>query len=715
MNVKIECPCGTRFAFEVEPVNGRMPVVVSCPSCGLDGTNAANAVIQRQLGVQPLAAPAEARPRIRLSGGAAPSVAPPSPPPPPVPVYSSVPSSDAGPALAEPAPSSDGAPAPETPAIELCPKHRTIPASEHCRVCGKPICAKCMELFGYVCSVYCQSQADKLGIEVPVFAGKKSTVQAREWRTMKLAAAGIAAVFVGLIGLYGWYYFVGSRPKTMFSIKVPKAERPGFAELLSLDEMVVLRGSKLSLFDLKGKELWTATVSGIKAPAPRESASVFDEYEPPPPEVRVIGEDIWIVLPDKLARFEKKTGKPKPEVPIKDSIGKVEFTDSSILVTAENPAGQKTLTHVALPAGTPRTETLAAPPVARFAARPAALAARTDPDDDAASSFSFGGREFIPAGPNVARFSSRLIEKRMVAVQAIKEAPKESGLNRTGLTARDSLKATIEELNSMQRESTGGVSYENESRYQVTLKRMLPADSPDWSGEVIGQPLFYALKSVDALVAGKTIHVFSKKNVKLWEGKLSYPVSDRVASSFGYSGEIAPCVEEAGTLYAFDKGMLTAFDARTGAARWRVPSVGISKVVRDSRGMLYVSTTSASPESIQYSQQIKAEKDKPVILKVDSSSGKVLWRSEGWGDTCLVSGKFVYVTSSQISGLDVIRAGGDDRNIPVHYRIYRLNTDTGNYLWEFYEQKAPKHLSIQQNRLALQFRDEIRVLGFRSM
>jgi len=26
MEIKIECGCGTRFKFDVEPVNGRMPV-----------------------------------------------------------------------------------------------------------------------------------------------------------------------------------------------------------------------------------------------------------------------------------------------------------------------------------------------------------------------------------------------------------------------------------------------------------------------------------------------------------------------------------------------------------------------------------------------------------------------------------------------------------------------------------------------------------------
>lgn len=46
--VKIECECGQNYAFDVEPINGRMPAAVSCPSCGADGTAAANDYLSQQ-------------------------------------------------------------------------------------------------------------------------------------------------------------------------------------------------------------------------------------------------------------------------------------------------------------------------------------------------------------------------------------------------------------------------------------------------------------------------------------------------------------------------------------------------------------------------------------------------------------------------------------------------------------------------------------------
>ncbi|HXB59296.1 MAG TPA: hypothetical protein VNU95_07015 [Candidatus Acidoferrales bacterium] len=49
VSVKIECECGQNYAFEVEPINGRMPSTIACPACGADGTVAANEFIAQQL------------------------------------------------------------------------------------------------------------------------------------------------------------------------------------------------------------------------------------------------------------------------------------------------------------------------------------------------------------------------------------------------------------------------------------------------------------------------------------------------------------------------------------------------------------------------------------------------------------------------------------------------------------------------------------------
>lgn len=74
MEIKVTCPCGTRFKFDAEPHLGRMPQRVACPACGTDGTDAANAFITANLPAAPM--------RVVISPVSAPMrVAPPTPPP----------------------------------------------------------------------------------------------------------------------------------------------------------------------------------------------------------------------------------------------------------------------------------------------------------------------------------------------------------------------------------------------------------------------------------------------------------------------------------------------------------------------------------------------------------------------------------------------------------------------------------------------------------
>src|SRR3954464_8517352 len=79
MEIKILCGCGTKYKFDIEPVNGRMPTPVKCPNCGNDGTWDANQQIA-QLNPQPQ--PVYAQPAAYASPVAAPAavaaVAPPA-------------------------------------------------------------------------------------------------------------------------------------------------------------------------------------------------------------------------------------------------------------------------------------------------------------------------------------------------------------------------------------------------------------------------------------------------------------------------------------------------------------------------------------------------------------------------------------------------------------------------------------------------------------
>ncbi len=49
ISIKIFCLCGQKYAFEVHPHAGRMPVPVACPVCQRDGTDEANRIISKTL------------------------------------------------------------------------------------------------------------------------------------------------------------------------------------------------------------------------------------------------------------------------------------------------------------------------------------------------------------------------------------------------------------------------------------------------------------------------------------------------------------------------------------------------------------------------------------------------------------------------------------------------------------------------------------------
>ena len=145
MNLKVKCSCETKFSFDVEPVDGRMPVAIFCPKCGADATELANQAILQSSAVtavpvaaSPAASPIAPQSRVKLQVA------------------------HAAPAAVTASESSEGG-----VGQEKCPRHPRNIAVEHCVVCKKPICPECMQIFGYLCSVACKYRADQEKIKIP--------------------------------------------------------------------------------------------------------------------------------------------------------------------------------------------------------------------------------------------------------------------------------------------------------------------------------------------------------------------------------------------------------------------------------------------------------------------------------------------------------------------------------------------------------------------
>jgi hypothetical protein len=324
------------------------------------------------------------------------------------------------------------------------------------------------------------------------------------------------------------------------------------------------------------------------------------------------------------------------------------------------------------------------------------------------SSFSL-----VPTSDGFLEFNVNVLETRVVQRSAMKAAAAKSVLNGS-LTAGNTLEAASEQLNEMQRERGGDVVQEDESRYQVALKR--PSSDSAWTGEVVGPPRLFPLQTVNVLVSSKLITVFDKANQKLWQSVLNYDIE---AGSGSLEAENAPygqgpCVERRGALYVFDQGVLSAFDLATGKVRWRLPSVGVAGIFFDDDGMMYVNTTTASHDKLKYSRQIDlSQKVSSVVLKVDPANGSVLWNVDVGGLLSYVTGKYIYA-------VDAYQPAAEENSSPLsvgiergpHLRLRRINPRNGHELWEHYQERAPLDIGFDKNTIRLVFRKEVQVLRF---
>jgi outer membrane protein assembly factor BamB len=316
----------------------------------------------------------------------------------------------------------------------------------------------------------------------------------------------------------------------------------------------------------------------------------------------------------------------------------------------------------------------------------------------------------IPTKGGYIEFSTRMLERKTIAHSTMSQRPAKSVLD-GALNVTQSAEVANEMLNDMQRERGGGVVEEDVSRYAVGLRGSGSADS--WTGEVIGEPSLLPLETVNVLSANKSIVVFDKNNKKLWQATLNFNLSpDSVERDLDSAANHGPCIEQKDTLYGFDAGMLSAFDLKTGNARWRLPSVGVTGIYFDDQGMLYVNTTTGSPDQIKFSHQIDINrKVVSIVLKVAPSNGRILWSSQTGGLVNYVSGKYIYtVQSYEPEEEDDTYRPETGFEIQPHMRIKRLNPKNGRAMWEHFQQRAPLDVQFDKNRIRLMFKKEIQVL-----
>ncbi len=787
--MKILCPCGAKFAVDVTPEMAQRPVQFICPSCGLDSSTAVNELIRQELAATPATtvsdAPVAAVPPA-VARAEAPAPAP------------RIHISRSQPASVAPAEVAAG-----TVAGQTCLKHPGELIEHQCLVCNKPMCSKCMEIFGYVCSPFCKTKAEARKIPIPQYAGQKSVTEARLWRKVGFASAGIVGVLSLFVGAWIWYACVGSHPKPVFTVQFPDGLRSGESEFCGKDELMFRHGLTLSRYDLKAKkEVWareladkkeiddavtTATKSqqDLIAEARKEGWSKIPAM-PSPEEMRrgvelslasalqmyVHGSNVWIASESgKLVRYDFETGNPGKEIPMAPGYHEAARAGEELLFQTRNNSGQRVINHINLVTADTRVETLgeSLKPTSVAVAGKKMSAGKTptagsppagyQPIDaskiaEAAQRASLPGKIALPAvvanamnqdrlmreinADEIAEyskalgsgsglgdssslvsskygnfeFSVRLIEERIVKRNAMKAPPKKSALNGE-VNASQSAEIANELLNEMQRNAGADTVTENESRYLVTV-HSTDGKTPDWTGEVVGPPSLIPSKTVTIVAAGSTAAVLDKSNKKLWQASFMHKVRKKSnlfddESRFGQG----PCVEHDGRLYVCDEAMLTAFDLNTGNVFWRLPSVGIAGMLFDDKGMLYVNSTTGSPDDIKFAKQIDVtRKVRNVILKVDPKSGKTLWSTEAGGFIGYVSGKFIYVWSVNDTGEQRGNLYSLAMETPSYVRIKRIDPGNGKILWDYYEPRAPLDVKFSANTIQIVFKNELQVLRY---
>ena len=763
--MKLQCACGAKYAFDATPEMLQKPVKFVCPSCGLDASDFVNQLIRQEFAGQtpppPPPAAAPAAPRIRISHAETP-----------------VPQPATAPAVSK-----------------FCSKHPRERVTEKCAVCGKPICPKCLELFGYFCSPLCKGKAEAQNIDVPVFAGRKDLVEAKFWRRTGLIMGALGTVVVLALGAWTWYAWVGAVPHSYFSVRFEDTDRAysGKSQLVGKDQLVFLHGGTLARCDLKTKkEIWSQELvtkqeidDVIKLENDQETRLDADnnggyrrhrsgesversarQMLQAELSLQVSGSNIWVSHAGKLTHYDWDSGKVLREITPPERGGElVENGDELLLL------GGQSVTHVNLASGDSRSEQFGAPGGAALASAPKATG-RGLPGTDAdsgkpldpqkaeaqAQNLNTPARialpallanaqheqqleaalkddpqrprpknsklkpvetfQLVPGNNGFAQVAMRLLEEKMVTRSAMKAPAGKSALDAGNVSVMNETAAVNETLNEMQRNAGGGTVTEDESRYQVTVHLPDAASASDWTGEVVGPPQLFVLKTANVIAAGKTVIVLDKSNKKLWQAALTYSIAaggNRFSSETPQFGA-GPCVEHGDTLYVFDQAVLTAFELNTGNARWRLPSVGVIGLFFDDRDNIYVNTTTGNPDDIKYSRQIDiSRKTESVLFKLDPKTGKTLWSIKPGGYVSYLSGKFIYAIQSydpNPTDEDVLNDMAASLQKPPYLRIARIRPSDGKIMWEYTQERAPIDARFKDNSIELIYKREVQVLRY---
>jgi hypothetical protein len=768
--MKIQCSCGAKYAFDLTPEMAQQPFKFVCPQCGLDSSDFVNELIRREFAEQtptppPATTPiAPAAPRLKISREETPPATPPA-----APSVSKYCQKHRGVLITEKCTVCG------KPICLQCMEQFGFFCSPFCQNkadlqgVDAPVYAgqkfqvearfwrKTGLIFGSItAAIVC---AFGIWFWYAWFGSVPHPYFSVRFDDTDRAYSG-ASQLVGK----GQIVFLHGGTLARYDLKTKK--QIWSQELVTKDQIAAIVKAEN---DQRARENQAGEFSRIPPPGSQErEAKIMLQSVL---SLHVSGQNIWVGAPDKLTHYDWDSGKVLQEIPLPEFGGELVRRDGELQIP-----GMQSVTHINLADGETHVENFQAADAATVASTPGSNGGAgnsatgglplvgadngrpLDPSKVAeqAQNLKLPARIALPAllanasheqqleaalkddsqHPHAAnpfqaatagfrlvadkngfvQFSVRLLAEHIVTREAMRAPPKKSVLNDANLNVSQTADVANETLNEMQRNNGGDKVSEDESRYQVTVHIPNMPDIVDWTGEVVGPPQLFSLKTVNVIAAGKTVIVLDKSNKKLWDAALTYNVSSSGGgfeeSQFG----AGPCVEHNGTLYVFDQAVLSAFDLTTGNARWRLPSVGVVGLFFDDQDNLYVNTTTGNPDDIKYSRQIDITKSTAaVLLKIDPKRGIILWSAKPGGFISYLSGKFIYTVESydpNPADEEILSDTMSGLQKPPYLRIARINPQNGRVMWEHYQDRAPIDVRFDDNSIELIFKREVQVLKY---
>ena len=427
-----------------------------------------------------------------------------------------------------------------------------------------------------------------------------------------------------------------------------------------------------------------------------------DEFASARPKAAICSDRIWIVEGRRAVAFDRGSGAVKAEVALAGPAREVFADGGTAIVVASAGAGAVQITKLAANAQ---------PQAAYYPT------GRREP------AFTFSGRsrtpnvqdlrtEFSAVGGSLLRVDIRLKEKNVVTRDAIKPGSEKELADAAGGAAAHSVNEmkSIAALirNDAARLNGANVEHVDDSTYEITLRRLFEPAVPEWTGTLRGRVQVFSTPTLHLITAGTKLLAFDRANKKTWEAVLGSPV--QAGRSDSASDGPPPWFETPGRLFFADGAFLTAFDSASGQVAWRLPSVGIRKMVMDGEGFLYVLSGNSHVESLTFAMDASIGDSVPITMRVNSADGKIAWQVEKYQDVW-ASGKDVYVLRESQNPHDIEeQAFNRDKVIDPRVKLYKLSRRNGSPLWEWFQPRRPQAVEAHGKSVALLFGDELQII-----